>query len=203
MVWNNYNIISNPLFLARSQSSSDENWPISHRLVFAPQSTRSFYCRPWSLHHCLITYPPSLQSMTIFYSWDSPFLSFPKLPGLSPSIPIHLSLSPLVSVLFSSVPLVGHTLAASSPLLGLKNHILPSLWRLNPLLMVHSSQNLVIFISPHHSLFFLKYAVFSTQSLLCIFLMLFMTNMVILSYPGALAQRSCSALVMAQGNNFS
>ena len=206
MVWNNYDIILKPLFLTRSNSSSDENWPISHR-VFAPQFTHSFYCPPWNisknLRHCLITSPPLLWSTTILYSWGSLSLFSPKLPGLFRlSIPLHLCLSFLVNALFSLVPLLGHTLADSSLLLGLKNHISPSLCHLNPLLMAHFSQTLVIFIFPHHSLLFLKCVIFSIPCLLHIFLMPFVTDTVLLSYPGALVRRWCSALI-ARGNNFS
>ena len=110
--------------------------------------------------------------------WDSLSQISHMLPGLSHCIPFHPSPSFSVSKFCLPVPPLGHILVKSSLSSGLKNPIWSSLCRLNPLPMAHSFLSHAKSTSPHHSSFFPRCVVCSTQCLHHIFLMPFWNDTV-------------------------
>ena len=175
MFWNKYDVILKPLFLTRSQYSSDANR--------TSQSARSYYCPPWSLHPQLITFQLLPCSTIMFSLWDSLSQISCMLPDLSHCILFHPS--PLFSVSEFCLPVLplGHILVKSSLLSGLKNPIWSSLCHLNPLPMDHSFLSHAKSISPHHSSFFPHCVICSTQYLHHISLMPFWNDTVLLTLP--------------------
>ena len=182
MVWNRYDVILKPLFLAGSQYGSNANRPISHGDIHLAICTFILLpsMEPASpVDHFLAI---ALQhNYVLLVGW--PLTDFPHAAWFIPLHPIPSQPLILGQRIYLPASLLGHILVKSSLSSGLKNPIWSSLCHLNPLPMAHSLLSHVKSTSSHHSSFFPHCIICSTQCLHLISLMPFWNNTMLLTLP--------------------